>query len=170
MSDMQVDPTQVVEVNRIHGTAEDGTSRIWPFKRMEGRQAYDSGFNKLAYSHVWGPTSDTAFWTNFDWAKAIEAGMKAAGSEYSGSFGFVDTHMYWPITHMVAPAESAVGCAECHAEGGRLANIAGIYMPGTNSLSWIGILGRLMVLAVALGVIGHGLIRLVTRNRGGSHE
>ncbi len=168
--DQTIDPNEVVEVNRIHGNAEDGKSRIWPFKRMEGRQAYDSGNNRLAYSHVWGPTTDTAFWTNFDWAKAIDAGMKAAGVEYSGEFGFVDTHMYWPITHMVAPAEGAMDCAECHAEEGRLVGLAGIYMPGSDSMSWIGILGRLMVLAVALGVIGHGLIRLVTRKKGGSHE
>jgi octaheme c-type cytochrome (tetrathionate reductase family) len=168
--DQTIDPTQVVEVNRVHGNADDGVSRIWPFKRMEGRQAYDSGFNKLAYSHVWGPTTDTAFWTNFDWAKAIEAGMTAAGKEYSGEFDFVDTHMYWPITHMVAPAEDAMDCAECHAEEGRLVGLAGIYMPGTNSMSLIGMLGRLMVLAALLGVIGHGLIRLFAGKKGGSHE
>lgn len=169
--DMEIDPTQVVEVNRIHGNAEDRDSRIWPFKQMVGRQAYDAGFNKLAYSHVWGPTTDTAFWTNFDWGKAIEAGMAAAGSDYSGEFGFVDTHMYWPITHMVAPAEDAMNCAECHAKDGRLDGLAGIYMPGTQSMSIVGILGRLMVLAALAGVIGHGLLRMVTRSKkGGSHE
>lgn len=170
LSDQTIDPTQVVEVNRVKGDAEDGKSRIWPFKRMEGRQAFDSVNNRLAYSHVWGPTTDTAFWTNFDWGKAIEAGMKAAGVEYSGEFGFVDTHMYWPITHMVAPAEDAMDCAECHATDGRLAGLAGVYMPGTQSMSIIGILGRLIVLAALLGVAGHGLIRLFAGKKGGSHE
>jgi hypothetical protein len=165
--DQTIDPENVVEVNRIHGARDDGRSRIWPFKRMEGRQAYDAGFNKLAYSQVWGPTTDTAFWTNFDWPKAIEAGMKAAGSDYSGEFGFVDTHMYWPITHMVAPASDALDCAACHAEDSRLAGLAGIYMPGTASMSWVGILGRLMVLGALLGVIGHAALRLVNRSKGG---
>lgn len=165
-----IDPTRTVEINQINGSAGDGESRIWPFKQMVGRQAYDSGFNKLAYVHAWGPTTDTAFWTNFDWDKAIKAGMAAAGSAYSGQYGFVDTHMYWPITHMVAPAADAVDCAECHAEDGRLAGIAGVYMPGTDSMSWIGILGRLLVLAALAGVIGHALLRLVTRRKGGSHE
>ena len=167
--DQTIDPSQIVEINHFAGGPEDGLSRIWPFKMMEGRQAYDSKLLRLVYSHVWGPTTDTAFWTNFDWAKAIEAGMKAAGKEYSGEFGFIDTHMYWPITHMVAPASDAMDCAECHAEDGRLAGIAGVYMPGTNSMSWVGILGRLMVAAVFLGVLGHGLLRLVTRKKGGTH-
>jgi len=167
--DQTIDPTTVVEVNRIHGDPEDGKSRIWPFKRMEGRQAYDAGNNRLAYSHVWGPTTDSAFWTHFDWDKAITAGMEAAGVEYSGDYGFVDTYMYWPTTHMVAPAEDAMDCVECHAEDGRLVGLAGIYMPGTNSMSWIGILGRLMVLATLLGIAFHALIRLVTRGKGGSH-
>ncbi|SMH56461.1 tetrathionate reductase family octaheme c-type cytochrome [Maritimibacter sp. HL-12] len=168
--DMEIDPSEIVEVNRVHGAREDGRSRIWPFKLMEGSQSYDAGFNKLAYAQVWGPDTDTAFWTNFDWSKAIEAGMKAAGSEYSGEFGFVDTHMYWPITHMVAPASDALDCVACHAEDSRLAGLAGVYMPGTDTMSWIGILGRLMVLGALLGVIGHGLLRLVNRSKGGSHH
>lgn len=165
-----IDPTAVVEVNRFDGNPEDGISRIWPFKRMEGRQAYDSVLNTLAYTHTWGPDTDTAFWTNFDWGKAIEAGMKAAGAEYSGEYGFVDTYMYWPITHMVAPAEDAMDCASCHARDGRLADLAGIYMPGANPNSPAGLIGRLMVLAVLLGVGGHALLRLIARRKGASHD
>ncbi len=138
---------------------------------MIGRQAYDAGFNKLAYSHVWGPDTDTAFWTNFDWAKAIKAGMKAAGSDYSGKYGFVDTRMYWPIAHMVAPAEKALECKDCHAEDGRLDGLNGFYMPWRAPYSTAGILGILMVLAAFLGVVGHGLIRMFSKkSRGDSHE
>ncbi|MCB1338303.1 MAG: tetrathionate reductase family octaheme c-type cytochrome [Maritimibacter sp.] len=168
--DETIDPAAVVDVNRIHGSAEDGVSRIWPFKEMVGRQAYDAGNNKLAYSHVFGPTTDTAFWTNFDWGKAIEAGMKAAGADYSGEYGFVDTRMYWPITHMVAPASDALACAECHAEDGRMAGLAGVYLPGTDPGSPVGWIGRLMVLAALAGVAGHAVIRLMTRGKGGVHE
>lgn len=72
----KIDPTKVVEVNRIAGSAADPRSRIWPFKRMVGRQAYDSVRDTLVLNHVWGPATDTAFWTNFDWAKSIKAAME----------------------------------------------------------------------------------------------
>lgn len=169
-SDLTIDPTRTVEVNKIKGDPYDGKSRIWPFKRMEGRQAYDSQLNHLAYSHVWGPDTDTAFWTNFNWPKAIKAGMQAAGVEYSGEFGFVDTHMYWPITHMVAPASEAMECAACHAEDGRLANLAGIYMPGTGGNRLIGLAGKLLVALALLGVLGHAALRLVSRKNTGGHD
>ncbi|MBK1635620.1 tetrathionate reductase family octaheme c-type cytochrome [Rhodovulum adriaticum] len=168
-ADMTIDPTGIVEVNKIAGSSEDGRSRIWPFKRMEGRQAYDAGLNHLVYSNVWGPTTDTAFWTNFDWGKAIEAGMKAAGAEYSGEYGFVDTYMYWPITHMVAPSEDAVACEECHSSDGRLANLAGFYMPGSQPFSIGGILGILVFVAMAGGVLLHTTLRIIARGgKGGT--
>ncbi|SDJ28427.1 Cytochrome c [Aliiruegeria lutimaris] len=80
----------------------------------------------------------------------MRAWMEAAGKadSYSGEFGFVDTEMYWPITHMVAPAKQAMECEECHARNGRLANIAGVFMPGTEDDRLVGLLGKLMVLAV----------------------
>ena len=159
-------------MNSIQGDPYTGDSRIWPFKVMKGRQAYDSVNNKLVYTHVYGPETDTAFWTNYDWAKAIEAGMKAAGKSenYSGEFGFVDTEMSWPITHMVAPADEALGCEDCHAPNGRLANIAGVYMPGTGHDGLAGLLGKLAVLAIALGVVGHTLLRwFAGRKEGGNH-
>ena len=61
----------------------------------------------LPLPHVFGK-DDAAFWGNFDWGKALEAGMKSAGLPYSGKFGFVETVYYWPITHMVAPKERAL--------------------------------------------------------------
>ena len=171
LADDTIDPSQVVEINRIGGAQGEAGARIWQFKRMIGRQAYDSGNNKLAYSHVWGPETDTAFWTNFDWAKAVEAGMKAAGQEYSGEFGFVDTHMYWPITHMVAPAADALECQACHAQDGRLDDLTGFYMPGRDPFSYAGILGMLLVGATFFGVLGHALLRkFMKKNRGVSHE
>lgn len=166
-----IDPTKVVEVNKINGDASDPNSRIFPFKRMVGKQAYDSKLNKLVYNHVYGPKTETALWTNFDWAKSIQAAMDYVGAEYSGEFDFVDTHMYWPITHMVAPADEALKCQACHAENGRLANVAGIYMPGAG----LGIgakLGLAMFLMVLFGVGGHGALRLLRRGgkSGGAHH
>lgn len=168
--DRKIDPTKTVEVNSINGHPGEADSRIWPFKRMEGRQAYDVENKNLVYTHVWGPKTDTAFWTNFDWAKAIDAGMKAANQPYSGKFDFVDTYMYWPITHMVAPSEQAVECEECHAKDGRMQNIAGIFMPGTDPNSWVGILGKLLVLAALAGVLLHGALRLFSGKKGEHHD
>lgn len=165
LQDEKIDPTKVVEVNKIGGSPNDPDSRIWPFKRMEGSQAYDTVNNKLVATNVWGPTTDTAFWTNFDWDKSITAGMKAIGADYSGEHGFVDTYMYWPITHMVAPKEEALECADCHQKKGRLAGIKGVYMPGQNNNFWVDRLGILAVLLTLFGVLGHGLIRKIL-NRG----
>ncbi|MBV1865727.1 MAG: tetrathionate reductase family octaheme c-type cytochrome [Rhodobacteraceae bacterium] len=171
LRDEEIDPRKVVPINRIGGADGGDDTRIWPFKQMIGRQAYDSGRNVLAFSHVWGPETDTAFWTNFDWSKAVDAGMKAAGQEYSGEFGFVDTQMYWPITHMVAPAENALKCESCHTEDGRLEGITGIYLPGNKPFSLVGILGMLMVLGTLGGVLIHGLIRkFMNKAKGGSDE
>ncbi len=161
--DKTIDPSQTVDVNAIKGTRGDGVSRIWPFKRMVGRQPFDSVNNKLVYTHVWGPTTDTALWTNFDWAKAIDAGMEAAGEEYSGEFGFVDTYMYWPITHMVAPAEQALDCESCHAKDGRLAGVPGVHMPGTRPFGTASLLGIAMVLAALAGVLGHLAVRVLSK-------
>lgn len=135
---------------------------------MAGRQAYDAGRNRLVYSHVFGPPDDkAALWRGFDWQSAISVGEQAAHQDYSGEFGFVDTHMYWPITHMVAPASDAVDCAECHAKQGRMAGIAGVFMRVTDSMNATGILGRLLVLAVLAGVLIHGAIQVIAGRKGG---
>ncbi|MCV2892324.1 tetrathionate reductase family octaheme c-type cytochrome [Lentibacter sp. XHP0401] len=163
--DREIAPSSTVEVNSIKGARGDGVSRIWPFKRMEGRQAYDTESNKLVFNHVWGPTTDTALWTNFDWGKSIEAGMKAAGQPYSGNFDFVDTYMYWPITHMVAPADQALKCGSCHSEDGRLEGVPGVHMPGTRPFGVASLLGIAMVLATIAGVLAHIALRVIGRRR-----
>ena len=167
LPETQIDPTQTVELNQIGGGADDAKSRIFPFKRMIGKQAYDTERNVLAYNNVYGPGNGTALWSYFDWEKSLKAGMDYAGVEYSGKFDFVSTYMYWPITHMVGPEEEALKCDSCHAKDGRLANIAGIYMPG----SGIGIggkMGLVIFLLAALGVAGHGVLRFFGKK--GAHH
>lgn len=164
----KIDPSERVEINSIKGSSDDGHSRIWPFKRMEGRQAYDKVNNTLVFNKVFGPESDTAFWKNFDWEKSIKAGMEAVGLPYSGEYGFVDTYMYWPITHMVSPKDEALACNECHAKNGRLEGVEGVYLPGRDGNVWLDRLGILLIAATLLGVIGHGLIRIVL-GKGGKH-
>lgn len=115
-----IDPNSVVSINKFEGSKDDPNAKIWPVKHFTGVQPYDSGNNTLVVPHLFGK-DDTAYWGNFDWGKAIQAGMDYAGLPYSGEYGFIKTEMYWPITHMVAPAEDALQCQDCHtAENGRL--------------------------------------------------
>lgn len=164
-----IDPTKTVEINSIAGSASDPNARIWPFKRMDGRQAYDAKLNHLVYNHVYGPETTSAFWTNFDWAKSIKAAMDYVGEPYSGEFGFVDTHMYWPITHMVAPADDAVKCGECHSPGGRLAGIKGIYIPGSEPMSMANKIGLAILFLAVVGVLGHMGVRMIRCGRRTNH-
>jgi octaheme c-type cytochrome (tetrathionate reductase family) len=164
-ADRKIDPNKVVEVNMIHGSEDDPDSRIWPFKRMQGRQAYDKVNNNLVYTNVWGPTTETALWTNFDWQKSITAAMEKASKPYSGEFGFVDTYMYWPTTHMVAAKDKAVACQECHAKEGRLKDVDITYMPASGKTQLIDLLSLLAIAATVLGIFGHALIRVFSTIR-----
>ncbi len=115
-----IDPQQSVKINNFIGDKNDPDSKIWPVKHFSGKQVYDSGYNTLVVPHLFGK-DDTAYWGNFDWGKSVEAGMAYVNMPYSGEYGFVETDMYWPITHMVAPASEALHCQDCHtAEDSRL--------------------------------------------------
>ncbi|MBT3315668.1 MAG: tetrathionate reductase family octaheme c-type cytochrome [Anaerolineae bacterium] len=109
----EIDPSSIVPVNKFLGDIDDPNAKIWPVKRFTGVQPYDSGNNVLAVPHLFGK-DENAYWKSFDWDKAIAAGMESAGAEYSGEYDFVETEFYWPITHMVAPAEEVLQCRECH--------------------------------------------------------
>lgn len=156
----------VVVLNQIQGSPTDGKSRIWPFKIMRNNQPYDTESGVLTVFHSFGfdPESYTM---NYDWERAIEAGMKAADLPYSGNFDFVKTEMYWPLAHMVAPKEDALQCQQCHSDNGRLEGIAGVYMPGRSSdhQPWIERLGLLAFAFAFAGVVLHGLIRIATSLR-----
>ena len=154
-----------VEINSFKGSASDGKSRIWPFKRMRTVQPYDKGNNTLVYMHLWGDDKN-AYWGNYDFGNAIRAGMEKNNIPYSGEYGFVETYSYWPITHMVAPKEDAVSCADCHKKESRLQNIEGVYIPGRDSNKWLDIIGLLAIFGTLTGVLGHGLIRVIS-NKGG---
>lgn len=114
-----IDPTQVVSVNHFMGDINDPNAKIWPVKHFTGKQVYDSGNNTLVVPHLFGQ-DDAAYWKTFDWDASIAAGMEYIGADYSGEYDFVETEFFWPITHMVAPAEEAVQCQECHAPEGRI--------------------------------------------------
>jgi octaheme c-type cytochrome (tetrathionate reductase family) len=156
----------ILEMNRVEGSAKDPKARIWPFKEMRGKQPYDPVNKTLVVNHVFG-ADDTSFWTNFDYEKSIKAGMDYAGLPYSGKFEFIETRMNWFTTHMVAPKEDAVPCAECHTRSsdGRLTEITDIYLPGRDRNKWVDLLGGLAIVGAIGGGLIHGLVRIITRRR-----
>jgi len=160
----RIDPAQVVRINRFHGEPGAPDARIWPVKRFTGKQPYDLEYLTLLVPHTATPDK-TALWYNYDWPKALAAGTKAAGQPFSGKFGFAETEMLWPITHMVAPKEQALGCGECHSRNGRLQEVGGVYLPGHDYTPWLDRAGFGLALLALLGVLGHGALRILTRNR-----
>ena len=46
--------------------------------------------------------------------------MASLGLDYSGSYEFVETEMYWRINHEVSTGEKALQCNDCHVENGKL--------------------------------------------------
>jgi octaheme c-type cytochrome (tetrathionate reductase family) len=163
--DTHFDPAKgPIEINSFKGSPNDADSRIWPFKRMHTVQPYDKGNNTLVYMHLWGD-DENAYWGNYDFAKAIKVGMEKNHIPYSGQYGFVETYSYWPITHMVAPKEDALDCEACHTKQGRLQELTGFYLPGRDANRWLDIFGLLTVAGILLGVLGHGLLRILT-NKG----
>jgi octaheme c-type cytochrome (tetrathionate reductase family) len=158
------DSAAFVPINRIKGSYADPQSRIWPFKVMRGRQPYDKQSKLFGVPHLFGKDSD-AYWKSFDWGKALKAGMKARGLDFSGELGFIETEYFWPVTHMVAPAAQALDCESCHSQNGRLQKISGIYIPGQNRYPWLDRLGWLIVAGTAGGFLLHGLGRLLLTTR-----
>lgn len=156
----------VTKINWLGGSPTDGKSLIWPVKVFRGSQPYDPENQTLVKPHTAG-NDDTNYWKNLVWDKAIETGMKAAGLPFSGKVDFVNTEMFWPITHMVAPKDKALTCAECHNKNGRLAGIEGVYILGRDANAWVDRLGWGIALMALLGSLGHGLMRLATRRKQG---
>lgn len=161
----QIDPEQVVQINSIEGVSDDPNARIWPFKIMRGRQPYDKE-NKSIVAVL--TTGKTGFWKTFDWPSAIEQGMERIDQPYSGEYDFVTTEMYWPISHMVAPATEALACNDCHTKDGLLKDLTGFYMPGRDSYEWLTQLGWAGTLLALIGVIIHMGLRVVLRRRNGN--
>ncbi len=169
-----VDPSTPVAINRLRGGPDDPRARIWPVKVHRARQPYDPVEGTLIAPKLFGPKGSGAYWSDFDWERAAAEGMAAAGRPFSGEVGFVETEMYWPITHMVAPKEDAVACSECHVRsGGRLATVEGVYLPGRDRFGWLDLLGWSVSGLTLAAVLGHGAIRIAwprLRRRGAPRE
>ena len=155
---------QPIWINKYLGSPTDGRSMIWPVKTFTGKQAFDAENKTLVVTHLAG-ADNTAYWKNLNWEKAIETGMQTAGMPFSGKVDFIETVSQWPITHMVAPKDQALGCTECHAKEGRLKGIPGIYMPAQHNNKMLDTVGWALVFMTLLGVIGHGIIRVFASSK-----
>jgi hypothetical protein len=113
----RIDPAEVTALNPPLGDLQDPQARIWPFKVHRAKQPYDAKHRHLLAPVTGGPNG---YWTNFDWDNAFRLGAKVTGLPYSGAYGFARTEMYWPLTHMVAPKEKALGCTDCHGDRSRM--------------------------------------------------
>jgi octaheme c-type cytochrome (tetrathionate reductase family) len=107
----------MTSLNQPNGDIRDPDARIWPFKIHRATQPFDASYNYLLQPVTSG---EGGYWKDFDWDQALRLGADITGVPYSGSFGFVETKMYWPQTHMVAPKTKALQCRSCHSEGGRM--------------------------------------------------
>jgi hypothetical protein len=161
----EINDSGVVAINHPDGEPRDTLSRIWPFKVHRGKQPYDPQLKRFVKPKLFGPKGSGAYWSDFDWDKSIAEGMEYAGLEYSGTYGFVETEMYWPISHMVSPKEDALSCVECHSRGGRLEKLAGFYLPGRDANGYVEILGLLVIVSSLVGISIHGFMRFVSNKR-----
>ncbi len=167
--DTKFDPGKLpIDMNAIEGSATDPGARIWPFKRMHTMMPFDPVNKTLVYTHLWGE-DDAALWGNYDFKKAVAVGMEKAGKPFSGKVDFVSTVSNWPITHMVAPKSEALGCESCHAKDGRMAKLAGFYMPGGVDSGFgrlVDLIGLVMLFGAVTGVLTHAFIRMLSSYRG----
>lgn len=106
-----IDPNKVVMLNKLNGDINDPKAKIAPFKVMRGKQIYDAVNSYLIIPKLFG---DGGYWKTLDWNLASQNGMKEVNLNYSGKYAFIETEMYWPINHMVAPKEKALKCTNCH--------------------------------------------------------
>ena len=86
--------------------------------------------------------------------------MKVAGRPFSGEIGFTKTEMSWPITHMVAPAEAALSCEDCHSKNGRLQGVEDVYISGREADGWLDKIGWVLAGLTLMAVLVHGAIRV----------
>ena len=114
------DPNSIVAINTLNGDIDDPNAVIFPTHKLGGMQPYDAVANSLVVPNLFPTNPETAYWKNWDWAKAIAGGQASVGREFSGEYGFAETEMRWPLTHQVSPADKALSCVSCHRPNGVL--------------------------------------------------
>jgi octaheme c-type cytochrome (tetrathionate reductase family) len=158
----------LLQLNQVATSYDDPRARIWPAKIHKGRQPYDPVNKTLVVPKLYpsGPDSAEAYWSSFDWDRAITAGMAYADLPYSGEYDFIQTEMIWPLKHTVAPAKHALQCVDCHHPEGRLKNLTGFYLPGRDRNPALDTFGIVLILLGMTLALGHGLVRIIIHAKG----
>ncbi|MBP7827867.1 MAG: tetrathionate reductase family octaheme c-type cytochrome [Verrucomicrobia bacterium] len=152
----------VVRINELKGDYHDAQARIWPVKVHRGIQPYDPVNKLLIVPKLFpsGTNAGNAYWKAYRWPEAIRAGMEYAGLPYSGRYEWIQTTMHWPLSHMVAPKEQSLRCADCHhPTASRLAGLEGFYMPARDRSRVLDWLGWLLIGSTLGAVTVHGGLR-----------
>jgi octaheme c-type cytochrome (tetrathionate reductase family) len=162
-----VNPATPVKMNELFGSYDDPDSKIVPVKVHRARQIYDTQNKYLIQPKtVSTKPGDGGYWKEFNWQRASEEGMKLVGLPYSGSYGFIETEMTWPVNHMVSTRNKTVQCNECHTrENGRLASLGGFYIPGRDRNRGIDTIGTLLLMATLAAVLVHGVLRVLASRK-----
>lgn len=107
----KIDHGKTTVLNKPRGDIHDASAKIWPFKVHRAKQPYDK-----ENDYLMAPTTSGAggYWHDFNWDKALRLSEKNTGLAYSGKYGFADTVMYWPLSHMVTAKEKSLQCNDCH--------------------------------------------------------
>ncbi len=113
----KIDPQHTVAINQPLGGPGDPEAKLWPFKVHRGKQVYDKQHLYLLTPRTYGKGG---YWEAFDWDQACRLGCETTGLAYSGTYDFVETVMYWPLSHMVQTKEKALQCIDCHGGQGRM--------------------------------------------------
>ncbi|WP_220721050.1 tetrathionate reductase family octaheme c-type cytochrome [Agarivorans litoreus] len=161
-----IDPSQSpIDINPPTGSYSDPEARIWPFKVHKGKQPYDTELKRILPIKLYGRAGTGAFWTELNWEKALIAGAKLNNLEFSGSYNFIETNGYWPIKHMVAPANESLSCVACHSKNSRLNGLTDFYLVGRDSNRFVECFGALAIWGGLVGVVLHALMRIFTLRR-----
>jgi len=160
-----------VQMNSLDGSYRDKgllqkskqPSKIWPVKVHRGKQIYDPVNMTLIQPKLWDKEAGQgAYWVDFDWGIASEKGMDYIGLPYSGEYDFVETEMYWPLNHQVAPADQSLQCIDCHSRNdSRLAGMDDFYLPGRDFSVPVEAAGILFVLVSIFGIMLHAGCRIL---------
>lgn len=160
-----LDPDGVTNLVELGGSASDGNSKIFPMHQFRSIVPYDTQTNQMLPVNLTGRSKDP-LWNGFNWDKALKAGAKATGVEFSGDYDFAETLTSRPLNHMVAPKEQALSCNDCHGDAGLLDDVEGLYIPGRLQYLWLDKLALIALILTLVGVTGHGVARAIfTRRR-----
>lgn len=167
LGDVIEDTAQPLKINSLNGSYGDRDSKIIPVKIMVTNQCFDPVYNLLSVPKLFSPrVGEGAFWKDFHCLRALEVGMQEVGLPFSNTLGFIETHMYWPLNHMVSSKDKAVQCIECHTtENSRLANLKDFYMPGRDRNPVIETAGVGAIILSFLVVVVHGGFRFISSRK-----